>query len=155
MKRQILLVVSLAAVFSVSTLFFVSAGPSSAQAQTVCSNSTLKGAYGAGFSAFLSTGDTTAPGMSGHIPASGVARYVFDGNGNLSGKATVNLNGQFVTDFTVSGNYTVDSDCTGTMSGFFNGNPFNLAFVIVDNGKQLKYIAAEIGSVTFGEFVRQ
>ena len=77
------------------------------------------------------------------------------GHGNLSGKVTVNLNGQFVTDFTASGNYTVDSDCTGTMSGLFNGNPLNIRFVIVDNGKRLIHIGADIGSVAFGEFVRQ
>ncbi len=154
MKRQILLVVSLAAVFSVSSLFFVS-DPSSAQAQTVCSKSTLNGAYGEGFSVFLSAGVPRAPGMSGYIPAAGIARFVFDGNGNLSGKTTVNLNGQFVTDFTVSGNYTVDSDCTGTMTGLFNGNSLNLRFVIVDNGKRLIHIGTDMGSVAFGEFVRQ
>ncbi len=153
MKRQILLVASLAAVFSVSTLFFVS-GPSSAQAQSVCSNHTLKGAYGEVFSAFVKI-DPSAPGMSGYVPVSGDARFVFDGNGNLSGKSTVNFNSQFITDFTVSGNYIVDSDCTGTMSGFSDGIPLNLAFVIVDNGKRMQVIGADLSGVSFGEFVRQ
>lgn len=155
MKRQLLLVVSLAAVFSVFTPFFVS-GPGSAEAQAVCSDRTLKGAYGNAFFSFFQL-DPSQPGMSGYVPVSGVGRTEFDGQGSLAGTTTNNFNGQPLPTTPFTGNYTVAPDCTGTMvTTFPDGFTVNLAFVIVDGGKRLQATGTDTtGVVVFSEFVRQ
>lgn len=105
--------------------------------QATCSNATLEGDYG-----FLLTG--TRPTQ---VPASpvesvvGVAMTNFDGNGNLT--QTDNVHGS-VTGFAApdrkgTGTYTINSDCSGTMTLSSPGSPvLTLRIVVVDNGNEVR-----------------
>jgi hypothetical protein len=68
-----------------------------------CSNKTVVGSW-----AFTVSGNIPAIG-----PAASVGTFTADSSGNLSGSQTRSLAGA-VADETLSGTYTVNSDCTGT-----------------------------------------
>ena len=88
-----------------------------------CSSETLKGTY-------MSSSTGTLNGL----PITQVNRLVSDGNGSISGSGTVVVNG--VVSFPViTATYTVNSDCTGTLTSVPAGLSQN--FVIKDNGTQV------------------
>ena len=101
-----------------------------------CSPATLKGDYG-----FVVTG--TRP--SGPPPAPleqmvGVVLRHFDGLGHLTG--TENIHGSIsglVPDRQVTGTYSVNEDCSGTMNLTAPGiPPLEMRFVLVDKGKEIR-----------------
>lgn len=68
------------------------------------------------------------------FPFSEVAVDFFDAAGNVSGRATVNLDG-VVVEATVSGTYTMNLDCTGKLSLETSvGLLVNESFVVVRSG---------------------
>jgi hypothetical protein len=80
----------------------------------------------------------------------GVAMTEFDGNGGLSQIDTVTINGVVVADFThtpATGNYTVNSDCTGTFTiNFTDGRPPVVAnFVVVGDGSEIDTVVISAG----------
>jgi hypothetical protein len=106
----------------------------------LCTNGTLRGNYG-----FLLTGVRAVPpplgGGTEMVVATGVRQY--DGNGNFADSSS-GLHGQ-ITGVTPDlggsvGTYVVNPDCTGTSSISMPWLPFPIeqAFVIVDNGRQVK-----------------
>jgi len=88
-----------------------------------CSNRTLKGSYGE-----LLNGT-----ILGYGPFTVVGVATFDGNGNWSRVETSNVNGQVFPE-TLTGTYTVNSDCSGTAL-MTNGE--SSAFVIVNEGRKI------------------
>lgn len=106
--------------------------------EPACGNGSLAGDYG-----FSITG--TRP--SGPVPGApietvvGVAMTHFDGNGNLT--QTDNIHGS-ISGFTTpdrlgSGTYTVNADCSGTMTLSSPGSPtLTLLIVVVDNGNEVR-----------------
>lgn len=106
-----------------------------AYANDGCTVATLHGPYG-----FSETGAHTGTGPSS-VPFAVAGVLVFDGAGNVSANVTVNFDG---TAFpaSVTGTYTVISDCTATLS-FANGETFFGA--IVNNGRELQFINATQG----------
>lgn len=116
MKRAITTLAAIAAttaiVISVSTVKYA-ATPQVVHAQEAgsgCSLSSLKGSY-----ALDRQGTLVASilGLPAPAPWGEVAFEDFNGAGTFSGKATVNVGGAVVNG-TVTGTYTVSSDCTGT-----------------------------------------
>lgn len=109
------------------------------QAQTVCSNATLRGAYG-----LQIVGTRPAPSILTGIPAipgtieqvAGVVVQVFDGAGGFT--QTDNVKGSLsgiTFDRPGSGTYSVNPDCSGTFTVDNPGSPPIVnRFVIVDNG---------------------
>ena len=74
-----------------------------------CSNASLRGTF-----AYTSTGFITAPPpIAG--PIAEVGTQTFDGNGNTTATATLSGNGTLY-QLTITGTYTVKSDCTGTFT---------------------------------------
>jgi hypothetical protein len=116
-----------------------------------CSNATLRGSFG-----FTSTGTliTTPPPFAG--PYAEVGRQTFDGNGNTAATANISANGNIVA-LTLQGTYTVDPDCTGSMTLAVSPLDItvNLYFVIDDNGEQLRTIHTDPGVVESGVFSKQ
>jgi hypothetical protein len=110
-----------------------------------CSNNTLKGSF-----AFTSTGtllDTYAPPpFAGPFAEVGV--QAFDGSGGTAATATLSSNGNIVS-VTVTGTYSVNPDCTGTMT--LNVSPFNsvihLSFAIDRHGNGFQAIETEPGLI--------
>jgi hypothetical protein len=98
---------------------------------TTCSLSTLKGNYS------VQGEDTIVaqlPGFPPPLPFGEIAIDFIDGAGNISGSFTANLAG-IVLSGSVSGTYTVNPDCTGTISLVTSlGNAVNESFVVLRNG---------------------
>ena len=91
-----------------------------------CSNATLNGTYG-----LYATGDLIGIGPVGLV---GVLTY--DGKGTFSGTVFQKVNGNLV-QFTVTGTYTVDSNCVSTdVSLTSTGQSATHTVVIVDNGNE-------------------
>ena len=104
-----------------------------AQSETTgCSLSTLKGNYsvqGQGTILVQLPGLPPPPLLLAEI-----AIDFIDGAGNITGKFTANAGG-VVGSGTVAGTYTVNPDCTGTISLVTSfGTPVNESFVLLRNG---------------------
>ena len=90
-----------------------------------CSNATLKGTF-----SHVGVGFLTAP-LAAADPFAGLGTETFDGNGGVTGNATGSFNGN-PDSGTFTGTYTVNSDCTGTItSKFSNGFTGHVYFVLL------------------------
>jgi hypothetical protein len=98
-----------------------------------CTAATPKGNYGFSFFGFGTPPPNNTHG-SVTAPIAGVGLGTFDGAGNFSGPVNFSQNGDLVTS-TYTATYTVNSDCTGLLTGT-NGNP-SFAFVIVSVGTEI------------------
>ncbi|MCA1593262.1 MAG: hypothetical protein LC754_11555 [Acidobacteria bacterium] len=116
-----------------------------------CHLQTLDGAYGFAGSGLVVAGPQT-------FPLAIAARLAFDGQGHLTGKGTVSFNGQ-VDHETMEGTYTVNEDCTGSISlvGHHTGfdDVHNFDFVIVDGGKEVAFVETDAGTVAAATMKRQ
>jgi hypothetical protein len=114
------------------TLLLASLAPALRAQTTVCSLSTLKGTYsvqGQGTVVAQVPGFPTPP-----FPFGEIAIDFLDGAGNISGNFTANVDGAVVSG-TVAGTYTMNGDCTGTISLETNsGVPVNESLVVLRNG---------------------
>jgi hypothetical protein len=108
-----------------------------------CSNETLKGSYGGVISGtrpapFVFPG---GPGVQGQTEQTiGLILWVFDGEGgftqNLSGKGSI---AGPTLDLLVSGTYSVNANCTATVTSIIGGVPVaEIRMVIVDGGKEFR-----------------
>ena len=110
-----------------------------------CSNATLRGTF-----AYTSTGSiATPPAIAG--PFVEVGTQTFDGNGGTTATATSSQNGNIST-LTVIGTYTLNPDCTGTMTlqVTFPGIPtfpVDVSFVVDDGGNGFQAIETDPGLV--------
>ena len=110
-----------------------------------CSNATLHGSFG-----YTATGTlllaAAPPPFTG--PFAEVGRQTFDGSGNTTATATINANGNIV-NVTIQGTYTVNPDCTGSMTR--NVAPLGVTanddLVIDDGGLELRTIATDPGAI--------
>jgi hypothetical protein len=127
MKRIIAVSLSIAVSAALLVLFPTSNhGLPIVHAQGGCSDATLLGNY-----AFLYTGDG-APGHSvkgqSIIPGAAVGVLTFDGAGTLTASYTLVFNGQASgTTAPDTGTYTLNSDCTGTLTDATSAIHFNIA----------------------------
>ena len=109
-----------------------------------CSVSTLNGAY-------MSEQSGTLNGL----PLVQVNRIVADGQGGFTGSGTVVVDGVVTIIPLITATYTVNSDCTGTLTSVPAGLSQN--FVVKDDGSQVFFIvtAHPAGVATIsGEAVR-
>jgi len=95
-----------------------------AQGVMNCTLSILKGGF-----AFEGGGFTSAL-----VPVAFSGQGQSDGAGNLSGNETSSGGGTIFSG-AVSGTYTINSDCTGTVSVLFNGQQDHSTFVLVNSGQ--------------------
>jgi len=114
-----------------------------------CSAATLHGRYGLTFSGYGTNGAVPAP-ITAFIPVAGVGLVTFDGNGNLSAAETVSLGG-LIQPVNLPGTYTVNSDCTGTLT---TANA-HLNLVIVRNGREILAVNTDPGRVVVDNFVKE
>ena len=124
--------------------------PLGAKAQSKgCSNATLKGSF-----SHRGSGSVTAPPpLAG--PFAGVGTDTFDGNGNITGSATVSINGNIVP-LTETGTYKVNPDCTGTFTvAFSTGGTTTVSFVITDSENEVQGICTDPGTIITHIFRRR
>jgi len=97
-----------------------------AQAKDQCSNAILNGAYGL-------NGSGTIIGAG---PVGLVAVLKYDGRSTFTGIVFQRVNGS-ITQFTVTGTYSVDSNCIVTdVSSTSTGQTASHTYVVVDNGNE-------------------
>jgi hypothetical protein len=118
-----------------------------------CSKATLWGSFGYSSTGTLLDSYVPAPYAG---PFGEVGRQTFDGKGNTSAKATTSSNGN-IAPVTIEGTYTVNSDCTGSMT--LNVSPFDSVvhadFVIDDDGVQLRAIGTDSGLIETRVYSKQ
>jgi hypothetical protein len=107
-----------------------------------CSNATLTGSYG-----FKQDGFGTRNGKAGGpaVPFASVGAVTFDGAGNASFTVTQVFNssgGEFFE--AIPGTYTVNSDCTGTIT--IEDFGLHFYFVTVGGGAEFFAIQTDIGT---------
>jgi hypothetical protein len=118
-----------------------------------CSNANLHASFG-----YTSTGtllDTyVPPPLAG--PFAEVGRQTFDGKGNTEGTATLSANGN-INKVTIEGTYTVNADCTGSMTLNIPslGATVHADFVIDDDGAELRAIVTDSGLVESRVYKKQ
>jgi hypothetical protein len=117
------------------TLFSLMLAPQIAAEQ--CSTARAAGSWGATL-----TGTIILP--TGGVPAAAVVRIRADHAGNFSGTEDRNVGGQFAHE-TLTGNWTINSDCTGTVNAsiFESGvltRTVVLSIVFDDDSKQLRMV---------------
>jgi hypothetical protein len=106
-----------------------------------CTNSTIKGDY-----AFTIHGQILTPG--GPLLVDGIAKTTFDGDGKLTQVAAVAINGNIPLLWSPStGTYTVNSDCTGTMTLISTGQPtLHLAILVSQSGNHIHTVVTDLDS---------
>jgi hypothetical protein len=122
-------------IFFLATLFMGLARVMQAQGDNGCSTFTAAGEWG-----ITLTGTLILP--TGAVPGAAVARLTLDAAGSLSGTEARNVGGGFANE-TITGTWTVNSDCTGTTTVkiFESGvlvRTSVLSLVFVDNLRELR-----------------
>jgi len=105
-------------------------------AQTTCSNATLDGDFG-----FIITGTRLSHPGGPMESVVGVAMTHFDGSGNLTQTDNIHgsVSGFAAPDRKGTGTYTINADCTGTMTLVNEGTPpLTLRIVVVDNANEVR-----------------
>lgn len=131
MKRN--LVRTTLAMISVATLY-LGLVPA-AQAAETCSNAKAAGNWG-----FTLAGTLILP--TGPVPGAAVGRLSVDAVGNISGGEARNVGGGFANE-TLTGSWTVNSDCTATMTvNIYEAGVLVrtsvLALVLVDDSRKVR-----------------
>jgi hypothetical protein len=109
----LLLVVGVVGVLAIETGYAKDENASGAK----CSEATLDGTYLFAYDGFVIKDNEKVPfALAGY--------EVFDGNGEVKGVATTNVNGKITSKEPFSGTYTVKTDCTGTVR-YTDGTQFD------------------------------
>ncbi len=109
-----------------------------------CSTETLEGCYATNI-----TGSIVSNGPVGALADVGV--LTFDGDGNVSQVSTVSLNGQILPGRTGTGTYTVNPDCTGSLTLHFPPAFESTSNFVIDNhGREIQLINTTAGRVLAG-----
>ncbi len=116
------------------------AASSAVTAHASCNNFTIKGSY-----AFTVHGQIFTP--NGPLLVDGIAKTTFDGNGNLTQVDAVAVNGQIPLVWRPgTGTYTLNSDCTGTMTLVNQDQPpLHLAIVVSHAGDIIHTVVTDPG----------
>jgi hypothetical protein len=135
---------TIAKTFTVAAVIALALGiaPTAKADDKGCSNASLQGTY-----AYTSTGSILSPPeIAG--PIAEVGTQTFDGRGTTTAVATISASGTIVP-LTITGTYTVNSDCTGTAT--LQVAPFgatvHVYFVIDDTWNEFQAIETEPGFV--------
>jgi hypothetical protein len=105
-----------------------------------CMNLTIKRSY-----AFTIHGQILTP--NGPLLVDGIARTTFDGNGNLTQADAVAVNGNIPLVWRPgTGTYTLNPDCTGTMTLVNQGQaPLHLAILVSQSGGLIHAVVTDPG----------
>ena len=115
--------------------------PLSSSAQCPLGNATKHGTY-------LVSGTGTIVGVG---PISAAGEITYDGQGNSIATVTLSVNGTIHSGVTVTGTYTVNSDCTGSHS---ESDGAHYDFVVTPDGNTASWIEVDSGTVVSGTEIR-
>ena len=108
-----------------------------ARGTSACTDAAIKGIFGfqgGGFNSAL-------------VPKAFEGQVILDGAGKLTGTETASEGGS-VASGAISGTYSVNSDCTGSVTVSFKTKKFTSNFVIVNGDKSALEISTESGDIT-------
>jgi hypothetical protein len=78
-------------------------------------------------------------------------QLALNGTGGVKGTATLSLNGSIVNAISVTGNYSINSDCTGTATITPQGQTsISLSLLVVNGGKELMAIETDANTIVAG-----
>jgi len=129
-----------------TTVFVLGMAPNARAGEHVaCSSATLRGSFGYTGTGTLTLDYVPAPYAG---PFAEVGRQTFDGKGNTDATATLSANGN-IQQVTVQGTYTVNRDCTGTMTLYVLQlqSTVHTDFVIDRDGAEIRTIGTDSGLV--------
>jgi hypothetical protein len=114
---------------------------------SACSNSTIQGSY-----AFTIHGTIFLPNGS-TLLVDGIAKTTFDGKGNETQVDAVATNGMLTPGWRPgTGTYSVNPDCTGTLTVMFPGSPdLHVQFIVAQGGNTIHVVVIDPGSATTAE----
>jgi hypothetical protein len=148
--RSRIITAAIVIIAAVGCLAYQRRAPRIVRADAGCDATILNAAYGYSFSGFI----IDNAGNLNLFSAAG--RAVPDGQGGLSGKDTFSFDGSIVRGRTYTGTYTVNSDCTGSITLSDPTNvTINADFVITNNGNELQLVESDRGSNISGSAKRQ
>jgi hypothetical protein len=127
------------------TLGSITVQPGYAEQQKTCSLATLSGLY-----VFDGTGYNIVNSVP--QPKAVVALLTFKGDGTLTSLPTVSVDGVIHSGIPGSGSYTVNADCTGTLT--FSGSGFTFDLYIGPHGGTFHMIETDSNTVLAGEVRR-
>jgi hypothetical protein len=112
---------------------------------TTCSLTTLKGLY-----MFAQSGYATISGSL--VPQGVTGKAVFNGNGTFNSLATISFGGTIVPDDAAPGTYTLNSDCTGTVTVLMTAPTpdVHLDIFVAPEGDEIFTIQTDPGNVLSG-----
>jgi hypothetical protein len=112
-----------------------------------CSDSTIIGTY-----AFTLHGTIFLPGGS-TLLIDGIAKQTYDGQGNMTQVDAVATNGVLTPGWrSGTGTYSVNSDCTGTLTIVVPGlSDLHLQFIVAQSGNTIHQVVTDPGIATTGE----
>jgi len=117
----------------------------------VCTLQTLRGSFGFTGQGFV-TGSSALPApICAFVLFANIGVVTFDGQGNLFASDTFSFGGKIGQE-TFSGPYTVNPNCTGSMTLTFSpgGGTGHFDFVLDDHAKEVRVIAKDAGqAITF------
>lgn len=118
----------------------VQTGTAQARGKVTCTLAGLKGNFGIEASGvFSGVGAVALDGL-----------FVLNGKGNVSGSESGSIAGSIFTRQSISGTYTVASNCTGTMTFTVLGQTEHSSFVVTNGGKGMLLVETDAGTVVGG-----
>ncbi|MDM9384876.1 hypothetical protein QUB80_29900 [Chlorogloeopsis sp. ULAP01] len=136
-----------AVIFAAILLFIIAlSNAPTAQADSRCRNATIEGSFGIQATGTILEGGPMQPGL---FASNGLID--FDGNGNLSTRQTLSLNGTIVPG-KAAGTYKVEQDCTLTAKSIdeTSGAQLSISGVIVKRGTEIPIISTDPYTVVTG-----
>jgi hypothetical protein len=105
-----------------------------------CTDSTIRGTY-----AFTIHGEILTPG--GPVLVDGIAKTTFDGDGELTQVSAVAINGNIPLVWSpATGAYTVNSDCTGTITQISTDQrTLHFAIIVSQSGNHIHTVVTDPG----------
>jgi hypothetical protein len=135
----------LAALVSLGLLGVESANAGQPGGSSTCSLATLKGLYMFSQNGYVTINGSLAPeGVTG--------KAIFQGNGTFTSLATLSLGGNIVPDDAAPGTYTLNSDCTGTVTVLMTAPTpdVHLDVFVAPDGNEFFTIQTDPGNVLSG-----
>ncbi len=130
---------------STFALLIVVALVPAANAAQECTAATIAGNYGFTFNGFLKNHGRT-------VPFAGTGITIADGQGNVSATVTASVDGSLST-FPYTATYTVNPDCTGSVTSTSGGANFSI--VIVRGGAEILGADIDPGNTWTIDFKKQ
>jgi hypothetical protein len=129
---------------------------SSCSAATLSGNSYGYASHGLELSSDVEAGFPAGfPRIGDFVPFSDAGEISFNADGSVSGTDNENLGGVFSSGLPIAGTYSVNADCTGTITMTIAGNNRRWNFVILQGADELIFVNTIPGFVWSGTLTKQ